>query len=98
MAMNEEIERYVRTERARGVGEEGIRHALIAKGWEYKLVDDIIADTRPGPVSTLFTRSFFRFAFGFISVIVVAVGLILVVGTLSQGGADSTGCVINCNN
>lgn len=96
MAIDQEIERYVRDERSRGVGEESIRHALIAKGWEYKLVEDIIAETRPGPVATLFTRSFFRFAFGFIAVIVCAVGLILVVGTLSQNGADATGCVLNC--
>ena len=45
LSMNEEIERYVRDERSRGVGEEDIRHALIAKGWEYKLIDDIIAET-----------------------------------------------------
>lgn len=98
LCMNEEIERYVRDERSRGVGEEDIRHALIAKGWEYKLVDDIITETRPGPIASLFTRSFFRFAFGFISVIVTAVGLILVVGTLSQNGADRSGCIVNCDN
>jgi hypothetical protein len=98
MAIDQEIERYVRDERSRDVGEDAIRHSLIAKGWDYKLVDDIIAETRPGPISSLFTRSFFRFAFGFIAVIVSAVGLILVVGSISQNGADKTGCVINCNN
>ncbi len=96
MAIDQEIERYVRDERSREVGEDDIRHSLIAKGWDYKLVDDIIAETRPGPVSSLFTRSFFRFAFGFIAIIVVAVGVILVVGTISQGGVDKTGCVLNC--
>lgn len=97
MAMNEEIERYVRAERLRGAGEESIRNALIAKGWEYKLVDDVIAKTRPGQVATLFTRSFFRFAFGFITVIIVAVGMILVAGSLSQsGGGDGAGCILNC--
>lgn len=95
MAMNEEIERYVRDERSRGIGEDTIRHALIAKGWEYKVVEDILTETRPGPVTTLFTTNFFRFAFGFITVIVIAVGLILVVGSVSnkQGGSA---CIVNC--
>ena len=95
MAMNEEIERYVREERSRGTGEEAIRHALIAKGWEYKLVDDIIFDTRPGPAESLFTRTFFRFAIGFIAVIVTAVGVILLVGSVS--GHAGSGCITNCN-
>ena len=94
--MNQEIERYVRDERSRGVEEESIRHALIAKGWEYALVDEIITEIRPGPASTLFTRSFFRFAFGFITVIVLAVGMILVIGSLSQGEGDSSDCILNC--
>ncbi len=93
--MNEEVQRYVEAERERGVAEESIRHALIAKKWDYKLVEDVLTLTRPGPAGTLFTRSFFHFAFGFITVISVAVGLILVIGTLSQEKSNS-GCVANC--
>lgn len=95
MAINEEIARYVEEERSRGVGEDGIRHALIAKGWEYQLVEEVIVQTRITPNASLFTPTFFRFAFGFITVIVIAVGLILVVGSMSQkeGGVA---CIVNC--
>lgn len=95
--MNEEIERYVRSERSRGVEEGGIRHALIAKGWEVRVVDAIIADTRPSAATLLFNRSFFRFAFGFIMVISVAVGMILVIGVVSDGSTSiASTCIGNC--
>jgi hypothetical protein len=32
------------------------------------------------------------------AVVLAILGLILVVGSISQNGADKTGCVINCNN
>jgi hypothetical protein len=93
--MNEEIERYVREERSRGTDEDTIRHALLGKGWEASIVDTVLAETRPGDIATLFSRSFFRFAFGFVSVIVLAVGLILVVGAISQG-KEGSACIANC--
>ena len=93
--MNEEIERYVQEERSRGVGEESIRHALLAKGWDYKIIDDVIIKTRPSTFASLFNREFFRFAFGFITIISIAVGGILVVGALN-GPKGEKPCVYNC--
>ncbi len=95
MAMSRVIERYVRDERARGAGEDSIRHALIGKGWDPKVVDDALEETRPGSVGSLFTPTFFRFAFGFAAVIVMAVGLILMIGTISDSGKGSA-CIVNC--
>ncbi len=86
--MNEEIERYVREQRSGGVSEESIRHALIAKGWEIQIVDYVISETAPGTLATLFNRSFFRFTFGFISVITLAVAVILMIGVLTGGGVS----------
>jgi hypothetical protein len=97
MAINQEIERYVREERSRGVPEESIRHALLAKGWEYPLVEMILEETRPGDFASLFTHTFFRFAFGFIMVISLAVSVILVIGTLTQREGGSP-CIVDCNN
>lgn len=96
--MNEEIERYVRSERSRGADEASIRHALIAKGWEVQIVDYVIASTRPGPIASLFSRSFFRFTFGFITVITFAVGLILVIGVVSNGDSSiAATCIGGCD-
>ena len=76
--------------------EESIRHALLAKGWDYKIVDDVLIKTRPSTFASLFNREFFRFAFGFVTIIAVAVGGILIVGTLSGPKGDKP-CVYNCN-
>ncbi len=89
--MNKELERYIREERENGTPEESIRHALLGKGWEYSEVEVSLSDSRPGPVNTLFTRSFFRFAFGFIVIIMASVALIIVTGAISNLYAQESG-------
>lgn len=81
--MNRELERYIKEEREGGIPEETIRHALLGKGWEYAEVEVSLTESRPGPVNTLFTRSFFRFAFGFIMIIMTSVAVILIAGAWS---------------
>ncbi len=89
--MNRELERYIREERESGTPEESIRHALLGKGWEYGEVEVSLSDSRPGPASTLFTRTFFRFAFGFILIIMASVALILITGAISNSHAQESG-------
>ena len=81
--MNRELERYIREERESGTPEESIRNALLGKGWEYGEVEVSLTESRPGPATTLFTRSFFRFAFGFIMIIMTSVAVILITGAWS---------------
>ena len=89
--MNRELERYIKEERESGIPEETIRHALLGKGWEYAEVEVSLTDSRTGPVNTLFTRSFFRFAFGFIVIIMASVALILITGAISNSHAQESG-------
>lgn len=89
--MNKELERYIQEERESGTPEESIRHALLGKGWEYGEVEVSLIDSRPGPASTIFTRTFFRFAFGFIMIIMVSVGVILITGSISAGMTQESG-------
>ena len=90
--MNKEVERYINEERERGTPEDTIRHALLAKGWEYQDVEAALLDSMPVESGTLFTRAFFRFAFGFIAIIMISVALILSIGAYSnaQRGAVDT--------
>ena len=88
--MNKELERYIREERERGTPEDTIRHALIGKGWEYSEVEVSLTESRPGPATTLFTRTFFRFAFGFIMIIMTSVAIILITGAWSNAGKGET--------
>ena len=88
--MNRELERYIREERESGTSEESIRNALLGKGWEYGEVEVSLTESRPGPVNTLFTRSFFRFAFGFIMIIMTSVAVILIAGAWSGAQKEET--------
>ena len=88
--MNKEVERYIAEERENGIHEETIRNALLAKGWEYQMVETALAASRPGPVTALFTREFFRFAFGFIAIIMVSVLAILITGAMSDSHQDES--------
>ena len=88
--MNRELERYITEERESGTSEETIRHALIGKGWEYSEVEVSLTESRPGPATTLFTRAFFRFAFGFMMIIMTSVAIILITGAWSGAQKEET--------
>ena len=89
-SINKELERYVRTERENGTPDEAIRNDLLGKGWEYSEVEVSLTDSRPGPVNMLFTRTFFRFAFGFILIILASVAVILITGAISSSHAQES--------
>ncbi len=44
----------------------------------------------------LFNKTFFRFAFGFIGIILISIAIILAVNTFEQKRGD-TSCLMNCN-
>ena len=94
--MNEEIMRYVREERTRGTSEGNIRIALIARGWDYTVVEQAIIMSRSSAVGSIFNRTFFRFAFGFITILACAIALILIVGTMSDSKGGKP-CIYHCD-
>ena len=87
-SVNKEVDRYVREERESGTPEEAIRHALLARGWEYHLIETALIKSRPSSVRSLFNPTFFRFALGFIVIIMISVAVILITGSLANGGAQ----------
>ena len=46
----------------------------------------------------LFNKTFFRFAFGFLGIILVSVAMIIVANALSRRGAVAATCLTDCGN